>query len=96
MTEKKHYVGEVGTIILLDTGEDVSDASSVAIKVQKPDGTEATWAGEVYQNNYVKHALQAGDLDQEGAYQLQAYVAASGSYTGRGETVELPVYANFK
>lgn len=87
----KHYIGEIGTDIILDTTVDLTGASLVAIKVTKPDGTTATWSGTVDSTTKVKHTLASGDFSASGKYKMQAYVE-SGSNKWYGETVEIVVY----
>lgn len=92
----KYYSGDVGTIILLDTGSDLvaASASFVSIKVKKPDATETEWLASIYNNNYLRYIIEAGDLDQNGKYILQAYVE-SPDWTGRGDSVVFPVQNKF-
>lgn len=87
----KHYVGEIGTDVILDTTVDISTATLVAIKVNKPDGTAVTWTGTVTSTTKVKHTLASGDFSLSGKYQMQAYVE-SGSAKWWGETFEIVVY----
>ena len=39
----KIYVGDIGTVITLDTNESIVGATTTDIKVKKGDGTIATW-----------------------------------------------------
>ncbi len=95
----KIYKGDVGTAIILDTGEDLSEATAVSMAVRKPDGTVAIWSAEVVQvegaRTGVRHLVQAGELDQEGIYRLQAVVTLPG-WTGRTQTAEMKVWEEFK
>lgn len=96
MAKKKVYVGDVGTAILLDVGEDVTGAT-VSINVQRPCGTETTWAATVYNANFVRHVTTAESLPVPGSYRLQPQVAlADGSWSGKGATVEIEVYDKFQ
>ena len=85
----KHYVDEVGSIIIVNTGIDLSGASTHQLKVKKPDGTTVTWNASVYSvgsnPNYLKYTSVSGDLDQAGEYKVQPYVVLS-SWSGCGET----------
>lgn len=93
----KIYVGDIGTDIILDAGQDITGAT-VSVSVLKPGATaEATWAGTVYSidgaDQYVRHTTIAGDLDVPGVYRVQPVIAlADGTWTGRGETAEFRVF----
>jgi hypothetical protein len=90
----KVYVGDTGTAIILDCGQNVSAASARAIEVRKPDGTATSWAAVASGTDSVRFDTLAGTLDQAGDWQLQAKVTLP---TGvwRGETVVLQVYSAF-
>ena len=93
---RKHYTGEIGTQILIDTETDISGASLLAIKFTKPDGTTTgEWISSLSGSTAISYTLQNGDLDQQGVYKLQAYVE-DGSSKWWGETVELYVYDQFE
>jgi len=82
---QKHYVGEIGTAIIVNCGEDISTASIHNLRVKKPDGTEVIWNASVYNTNYLKYLIVTGDLDQAGNYEIQAYIEMGG-WKGWGET----------
>ena len=86
----KHYVGEVGTVIRLDCGSDVSAATSKYIYCDKPDGTRVTWTAELDGTNYIQYTVTVGDLGDPGTYRVQAGIS-QGSWTGRGETATFEI-----
>ena len=102
----KHYVGEVGTEVTLDTGVLIGSASAQHIKYRKPDGvTTGTWSASLY-NSYsllanatgtyfLQYSLASGDLDTPGKWYLQAYVASVAG-TWLGETIELQVFDTYE
>ena len=91
----KHYKREVGTVVTLDCGVDVSAGTTLEIEVEKPDGTLDTWTGAVDGTTGVKYTLTSSDFDQTGLYKMQAHVtAANGEWFG--ETVEIYVYDDFE
>ena len=94
-SQSKHYVGEIGASLLIDTGINVLAATLVRINVLRPDGEEATWDGVVYQTTIIKHIMQEGDVDVPGIYKLQAYIETE-TMKLRGETIELYVYDAFE
>lgn len=73
------YVGAVapeGVSISIsqgDSGIDLSTVTGVSMLVQRPDGTETTWAGVIISGATAlaltaSHTFQAGDLDRPGRY----------------------------
>lgn len=90
----KVYVGDTGTQIILDCGQDISAASARTIEARKPDGTATSWAASASGTTAIAFTTLAGTLDQSGTWRLQAMVTLP---TGvwRGETALLHVYAAF-
>ena len=89
------FVGDIGTIIYLETGVDLSAATTLNIRVRKrADGSHnkhlETWEGEVYNTTQIKYTIVDGDLDVAGVYSLQAY-AVLADWEGHGDEVELYV-----
>ena len=73
-----HYINEVGTVIQLNTGIDLSLAESVSIYVKNPDCEYVVWPATVVSiwgsNSYVQYTIQAGDLPYPGTYTVQPYI----------------------
>lgn len=88
------FVGDKGTEIVLDTSEDITLATSVSIRVVKPDATVVSWTGSIYSTTKVRYVsdLTTSDFDQQGEWVLQAYVVLP-DWSGYGEKVELQVDA---
>lgn len=88
------FVGDVGTIIELDVGTDVTAATRMEIRATKPDGTKVAWTASLAsgETTVIAYVTQDGDLDQAGAWKLQAYVELPG-WKGRGEIAVLDVHA---
>ena len=91
----KTYINDIGTAIVLDTGQSLAGAVSVGIEARKPNGsTEVSWSGAVVESTKVQFVTLAGTLDQAGEWLLQAKVVlASGTWLG--ETARLTVYRPF-
>jgi len=87
----KTYVGNVGTVIDIDMGQDISGATTTDLYVKKPDGTEATWSGEIYGSNYIRYVIEEDDLNEAGRYYVQPYLVIS-DWSGYGKTVDFKVY----
>lgn len=91
----KVYVGDTGTLIVLDCGQDISAATARSIEVRKPDGATVSWAASASGTNSIAFTTLAGSLDQAGEWLLQASVTLpSGKWLG--ETVALQVYGQFE
>lgn len=96
------YKGDVGTVISLNTGINISTATTVSIIVKKPSGgTPLTWAATIGADNMsVEHTIGTGVLGLESAlnevghYKLQAKVVMP-SGTWHGETTSIQVKDNF-
>lgn len=90
----KHYIGEIGTDIILETGQTITTADVLQIKYQKPDGTTGAWTGTISGTTKVKYTLSNGDIDQAGVWTFQAYVEVSGG-KWHGQTAEMAFSALF-
>ena len=98
----KLYIGDIGTFIIVDTKVDLTNAVNAAYYIKKPDGTLVTWAPVVIHTvdfkKYLRYEVKAGDFDQAGEYELQAYAELPEDgdwWKGRGETAKFVVYARF-
>lgn len=90
----KHYVGEIGTEIIIEADSDISAASGVYLNVKKPDGTIVEWDGSVVSGIYIRYISQSGDFDQAGEYSVQPNVALSG-WAGPGDTDTFTIHKLF-
>ena len=96
------HVGDVGTVFRVtlydcDVIVDLTGYNSVQIKLQKPDETVDTHTATIYQNDptlgIIEYITQAGDLDQDGLWQIQGYVDIP-TWTGHSDTEKFKVYTN--
>jgi len=94
----KHYVGEVGTEVIVDTDKVLTGALFTNLKVRKPDGVEVEWIGVIYTLDGVQKAIRyvtvTGDFDQHGVYELQAHVSL-GSFDGFGRTARFVIFKKY-
>ena len=94
MINEKHYVGEVGTVVWVDCGIAVDDATGVTVEIERPDGTVVSKAAvpETYNgsDNYVRFSIEAGDLNQAGDFKCQVKLTL-GPWTGRGAEFTISV-----
>ena len=93
MTSAKIYQGSTGVKIIVETGQDLSDADYVGIRVKKPSEVEVEWSGTAV-GTTIEYVTQEGDLDEAGAYKIQAVVKRGNSVV-YGETAILYVYPKF-
>ena len=101
----KHYVGETGTDLILDTGILVGSATEKYIKYKSPSGLSGTWTASFYSTYsllgsaigtyFLKHTLTPTDLTVPGEWRFQAYVAAIDG-TWFGEMVKINIYDAFE
>lgn len=94
MDSPKIFKNTVGQVIILETGEDLTNAEKISIKVKKPDNRVVEWEGEVYQTTKIKYTTILDDLNLSGKYKLQSYVEFP-EWRGTGETVEIKVAEEF-
>lgn len=88
------YVGDVGTIIEVDCGENITTATGITLEIRKPNGSKVSKAASLYSTTKLRYTVISGDLDQSGKYSIQPKLTISG-WIGRGETVTMDVYSQF-
>lgn len=103
----KHFTGEVGSDVLLDTGIDMSTGVSLKqIRYKTPDGVATgTWNASLYSSYselaeaigtyFLKYTLAVGDLSQSGEWRFQAWIANS-TGTWYGETAKEIIFGAFE
>lgn len=90
----KVYLGDTGTVITLDCGQDVSSATARAIEARKPSGDVVSWTASASGADAISYTTDDDDIDEVGDWRLQAHVTtAAGEWLG--ETVTLRVYPAF-
>ena len=83
------FVNDIGTLIQVDVGSDITGATTSQIKYVKPNGDQGYWDASV-STQYLQYTTQDGDLDQKGEWKIQAYVVLPGG-TWHGETTRFEV-----
>lgn len=91
----KVYVGDVGTIILIDLQEVISAATDLSFQVKKPDKSVVVWTPSIDGTMKLKYTILSGDLNVVGKYVIQPKLTLGG-WVGRGNSVELIVYPLFE
>lgn len=90
----KVYVGGVGTLLELETGQDLTGYTSATIEVRKlATGADVSLAATV-SGTKVRHTSVLSTFDVAGEWLLQAKVVLP-SGTWRGETAQLTIYKHF-
>ena len=80
--------------IVLETGiASLSGATTLQILYKKPDGTSGNWTATA-NGTALEYNVQNNDIDQDGNWQLQAYVVIGGR-NGYGEKTTLRVDPTF-
>lgn len=92
----KNYKGDVGTVLRVPVGADITGATTLRLYITKPDATTATWVGTLSDcKKEIWYTILAGDWDQDGEYLLQAYVVTP-AWTGRGDTAAFRIFDVFE
>ena len=84
------YKNATGLKIIVECGTDISAATTKQIKYRKPDGTGGAWTADAESSTSLSYTTVAGDVNQAGDLQLQAYVVTP-SWTLYGDIARLPV-----
>lgn len=85
------HVGDIGTRIKLNAGEDISAATCAKIIAQKPSGEVVVWTATIVAN-YAYYNTVDGDLDESGVWTLQLYANLPGKpWSGYGSTAKMTV-----
>ena len=88
----KIYKTDIGTLISLNTGINISSASSVSILVKKPSGGAiVTWVSVIGSDNMsIEHTILTDELNEVGYYKLHAKVVMpSGTWHGETATIQV-------
>jgi len=83
--ENAYYVGDVGTVIIVDLCNDITAATLVALDVVKPDGTQVRWSGSVWETTKIRYVVGPNDLNVAGEYRIQPYLEILG-WSGHAKT----------
>jgi len=67
------HVGDIGTEIIFDTGEDLSTATVHQLFYRKPNGTVGEWVNTIDGTRLKSTTTLATDLDVGGVWAVQAY-----------------------
>ena len=90
------YVGDSGSVILIETNIELKNATMIKINVYTPNKETKIWNAEVDLTNtkFIKYVVLAGDFAIPGTYYLQPEVAVGG-FKGKGETVKIMIKQSF-
>ena len=70
------FLNDIGTLIRVDVGSDITGATVREIKYIKPNGIKGAWTATVVEK-YLHYVTKEGDLDQIGEWIVQALVTTS-------------------
>ena len=85
------FVGDYGTEVILEIGEDVSSSTVRKIQYEKPDGSTGQWDASVYNTTFIKYTTIEDDIDQNGFWKFRAYIELP-SWVGYGESDTVEIY----
>jgi hypothetical protein len=83
----KHYKDDIGTVIKVNTKNDIGDATKVSLLVKKPSGQTFTDYG-------IRYVVLAGDFNEVGVHCLQSYIETSAG-NWKGDLVQFRIYDDF-
>lgn len=92
---RKLYKGDTGIEFHVAVGTSLATATVMEIHVQKPDGSEVAWVASKFDDTTLTYTTGTPDLNQEGAYVLQAYVEFPGNSKHHGESYKFIVYEKY-
>jgi hypothetical protein len=72
------HVGDIGTPIVFDTGEDLTLATVHKLIYRKPNGTTGEWEGIIDGTKLMFVTTLITDLDQAGTWDVDAYIEIPG------------------
>jgi hypothetical protein len=81
---------DIGIQFKVNTGVDISAATTANIHYRKPSGATGSFTGATSSTTYVVFTTTSGDVDEDGIWELQAYVVYSGK-TLRGTIAKVRV-----
>lgn len=93
-TEERSYVGDIGTIILIDMQETITGATGLKFNVRKPNGEEVVWTPTIDGTQKLKYAVVENDFNIAGVYKIQPELTVD-NFTGKGYTARLTVYRKY-
>lgn len=90
---KKVFTTDVGTLIKLNTGWDISAATAYKIVAKLGAAAAVDLTATIVETTKLQHQKAADTLDSAGDWELQAHVELGAGDIYRGDIVELTVYA---
>lgn len=95
MSEVKPYVGDIGTLIEVETETDLTGNATLQLDMVKPDGTEVSWTSSIKSGatSVAQYTIVSGDFDVAGVWYGQLYVSWDASNIWRGQTFSFELFA---
>lgn len=90
------YIGDSGSIILVETNIVLTGADYIKLNVYTPNKETKVWTASIdpTNNKYIKYVVQDGDFSVSGIYYLQPEVSVGG-FKGKGETIKITIKQSF-
>jgi len=89
-------VDDVGTLIKLDSGVDLTAASTVEIVARNPSGSIETLSASVVETTKAQHVKAADTLDVAGSWELQVHAVWGTGEDLSGDEVSLRIYGSLR
>lgn len=81
--------------VLLLTSADISTGTAFEVLYQKPSGVKGSWVGVLDGTKNIRYDIQAGDLNEQGNWGIQAKVTINAEVT-YGKISRMQVTANLE
>jgi len=95
--DKKLFKNDIGVLFKVYAGVDLSDASSIIMKIRKPSGVVSSWTASVDTDNsfYALYSTISGDLNIAGEYFISLSLTTVDGKSITGQSDSFMVYDQF-
>ena len=90
----KHYIGEIGTRLLMELESEISTYDSLYLNIKKPNNDIEHGDAVIVSGIYIEHIVASGDFDQKGIYIAQPFIAMSG-WSGLGDSDTFEIHSRY-
>ena len=97
MSNIKLFKDNIGVVFRAYAGIDISNATSIILRVRKPSATKQAWTSSLASDNnyYATYSTVSGDLNETGEYLISLEVITVDGRTVTGKSDSFVVYDQF-